>query len=663
MTRRTSKTKAQLIQELDELQKERSFAESVVKRAPVIVLVLDTKARIISFNPYMEELSGYRLEEVKGKDWLSVFLPEKTRPRIRKIFAKAIGNIQTRGNINPILTKDGRVRDIEWYDKTLKDSEGNPLGLVCIGLDITDRKNAEQELRAANQQLDASNQQLRATEQQLKAANHQLQASNRELQEQTYKLCQRVKELNCLYTVSKSVEKPGVSLEQIFRDTVDVIPASWQYPEITCARIVLDDREFKTENFRKTRWQQSGSITVHGKRSGAVEVCYLKKMPDEEEGPFLKEERSLLNALAQRLGKIIERIRSEKDLRRSELNLAITIDSIGDAVIATDGAGSVTRINPVAEALTGWSVNEARGRPLSEVFHIINEKTRQEAENPVQKVLRQGKVMGLANHTVLVSRDGTERPIGDSAAPIVDRHGGEVLGVVLVFRDLSRERQAQLVLRQREEIKISLKQKELLIKEVHHRIKNSLQVMSSLLDMKSMRTEDQTAQNLLADARSKIHTMALIHAQLHRGDHFDQIHLKLHIEELVDYLTQMHGSTIPIMLNLEDNIFVPLRKAIPLAFVLNELVSNALRHAFPGGKQGRVNLTLRKSGDDTLYISIADNGIGLPRDIDINTVESMGLKLVRQLVLHQIYGSIDVKRHKGTEFIIQCTIQQEENAK
>ncbi|HEU5117132.1 MAG TPA: PAS domain S-box protein, partial [Isosphaeraceae bacterium] len=118
--------------------------------------------------------------------------------------------------------------------------------------------------------------------------------------------------------------------------------------------------------------------------------------------------------------------------------------SIGDAVIATDEQGLVLFLNPVAESLTGWTGVEAHGRPLPEVFSIINETTRSTVENPVEKVLATGRIVGLANHTVLVSRDGRELPIDDSAAPIHDEEG-RVKGVILVFRDITEKRQAELV--------------------------------------------------------------------------------------------------------------------------------------------------------------------------------------------------------------------------
>ncbi|WP_306548415.1 PAS domain S-box protein [Desulfobulbus sp.] len=129
----------------------------------------------------------------------------------------------------------------------------------------------------------------------------------------------------------------------------------------------------------------------------------------------------------------------EAKLRASTERHSITLQAVGDGIIATDAQGLVELLNPVAEALTGWRQEDASGRPLAEVFHIVNEATRKEAQNPVAKVLREGTVVGMANHTLLIAKDGVERPIADSAAPIRDDQG-EIVGVVLVFRDQSEER-------------------------------------------------------------------------------------------------------------------------------------------------------------------------------------------------------------------------------
>jgi len=136
---------------------------------------------------------------------------------------------------------------------------------------------------------------------------------------------------------------------------------------------------------------------------------------------------------------------SQRALADSEESLSTTLHSIGDAVMATDTAGRITRMNPVAEQLSGWSISQAQGRPVDEVFRIISERTREPAEIPVAKVLTTGETQGLANHTALIARDGTEHPIADSAAPIRDTQG-RLRGVVLVFRDVSTERKAEHII-------------------------------------------------------------------------------------------------------------------------------------------------------------------------------------------------------------------------
>ncbi len=147
---------------------------------------------------------------------------------------------------------------------------------------------------------------------------------------------------------------------------------------------------------------------------------------------------------------IKERQRTQKDLAHEKERLAVTLSSIGDGVISADTEAKVISINPVAESITGWTEAEAIGRPLAEVFHVVNEHTWERCENPVESVLATGKVCGLANDTVLIARDGTERIIADSGAPIVDSTG-RTIGVVLVFRDSTGRRRAQRELRKSQE--------------------------------------------------------------------------------------------------------------------------------------------------------------------------------------------------------------------
>jgi signal transduction histidine kinase len=148
----------------------------------------------------------------------------------------------------------------------------------------------------------------------LKASEKVYKHTKEILQKKTHALGERVKELNCLYAMSNLVEKHWLSLEKILSEIVDIIPSAWQYPEITRAKIMLGEQIFATDNFKETPWKQSSPVIVEGKKTGSLEVFYLEEKPRCDEGPFLKEERSLINGIAKRIGEIIERRRLEKQV-------------------------------------------------------------------------------------------------------------------------------------------------------------------------------------------------------------------------------------------------------------------------------------------------------------------------------------------------------------
>ncbi|MCP3873776.1 MAG: helix-turn-helix transcriptional regulator [Desulfobacteraceae bacterium] len=141
------------------------------------------------------------------------------------------------------------------------------------------------------------------------------------LMKQAHDLQERIKEISCLYGISKLVEKPDISLEQIYQGVVNLIPSSWQYPEITCSQLTTKNKKISTKNFTDTLWKQSAEMIVYGRKTGTITVCYLKEMPKSHEGPFLKEERSLLNAIAERLGRTTEQKQAEKSLLKREKRL------------------------------------------------------------------------------------------------------------------------------------------------------------------------------------------------------------------------------------------------------------------------------------------------------------------------------------------------------
>jgi len=136
-------------------------------------------------------------------------------------------------------------------------------------------------------------------------------------------LRERVKELHCLYGISQLIERHGTSLERLLQGAVDLLPASWQFPEITCARVIFDEKQYKSAGFRETRCRQSADIIIHGMKIGAVEVYYTRKMPTLDEGPFLKEERALIDVVAQKLGRAAQQIQAAEELRMAHDKLNV----------------------------------------------------------------------------------------------------------------------------------------------------------------------------------------------------------------------------------------------------------------------------------------------------------------------------------------------------
>ena len=160
------------------------------------------------------------------------------------------------------------------------------------------------------------------------------------LDKRTYDLKKRVKELNCLWEISNLVERPDISLEAIIKGTVNLLPSAWQYPQITCAKIILEAKEYKSKNFKETVWKQASDIILHQKPVGTVEINYLEERLQSDEGPFLKEERNLINIIAERLGNLIEgkqgEVKLQQSYQRLQKTMEDTISTIGKIVETRD---------------------------------------------------------------------------------------------------------------------------------------------------------------------------------------------------------------------------------------------------------------------------------------------------------------------------------------
>jgi PAS domain S-box-containing protein len=371
---------------------------------------------------------------------------------------------------------------------------------------------------------------------------------------------------------------------------------------------------------------------------------------------------------------IAERRRAELSEQAQAERLRVTLASIGDAVITTDAQGRVTYLNRIAESLTGWSNQEASGQPLETIFQIINEQSRKSVENPVQRALREGRVVGLANHTVLVARNHAERPIDDSAAPILDKNGA-IVGVVMIFRDVSDSRRAEQVLKEAD------RRKDEFLATLAHELRNPLAPIRNALEVIRIAGDDQQA---VCQARGTMERQLeqmirlvddlLDVARITRGT----IELR---KERVDVTTIVKNAVETsqpqfdqvgqrLRLNLpEEPIYVD-ADPIRMSQVFANLLNNAAKYTEP---RGRIELTVQRE-DTNVVVSVKDNGIGIPKpkldeifDMFAQVDRSLerahgglgiGLTIVKCLV--EMHGGT-VEAHseghgRGSEFIVRQPI-------
>lgn len=259
---------------------------------------------------------------------------------------------------------------------------------------------------------------------------------NRTLRKKNRDLKERNKELKCLFNISNLLDIPELSVDELLQNVVELIPPAWQFPEVTAARITLNDKIFQTGNFKFSKWKQSAAIPLNFKGKANIEVNIINELPETDGEYFLEEEKSLLESIAKILGRYLQRKHIENQIKEREEHLRITLNSIGDGVISTDLKGQVTNLNPIAQKLTGWTIDQAKYKPIDTVFKIFHAFTGKKAQNPVKKVLEKGMIVGLANHTKLIAKNGKEYHIADSAAPI-KKEDGTITGAVMVFRDVT----------------------------------------------------------------------------------------------------------------------------------------------------------------------------------------------------------------------------------
>jgi len=338
----------------------------------------------------------------------------------------------------------------------------------------------------------------------------------------------------------------------------------------------------------------------------------------------------LENEILQRTGQLKE---SERELRE-------IFNNAHDAILVFDPQTEIIyKANKRASEIYGYPLEEFIGMSLESISKDINR-----GKNKITETLQAGDC--LTFETVQFRKDGSEMFLEVNAS-IINYRGK--LSILSLNRDITERKHTEL------QIQNSLKEKELLLKEIHHRVKNNLQIISSLLDLQVDTLQNQEIIKVFQDSKNRIRAMALIHENLYSYGDLARIDGLNYIQELLSSLLDIFregGVRIDPEIDIELPTFaVDMDTAIPLGLILTELISNALKHAFPNQKEGKIQIRLYPTTPGTVVLVVSDNGIGLPEEIDIHKSKTLGLQLI-SLLTQQIKGSIHLKRNNGTTFAI-----------
>ena len=330
-----------------------------------------------------------------------------------------------------------------------------------------------------------------------------------------------------------------------------------------------------------------------------------------------------------------ERKRGEELLAQ----LAAIVESSDDAIIAKTLDGIILTWNRAAERLYGYSAEEMKGQPIS----VLMPRERPNELIAILERLRRGE--GIAHYeTVRCRKDGRRIDVSLTVSPIKDA-AGNIIGASAIARDITQRKQAE------RQLKKALKEKELLLQEIHHRVKNNLQIVSSLLSIQSRRVQDEQALHAFKESQSRIQSIALIHETLCRSEDFSKIDFAEYVRELAHHLLASYGinsQAIQLEMDLKD-VRLGVDTAVPCGLLITELISNSLTHAFPSRRKGKVQVRLHPTENNRFELTISDNGIGFPREVDFHSARSIGLQLVNKLA-EQLQATIEIRTSDGTDF-------------
>jgi PAS domain S-box-containing protein len=537
-----------------------------------------------------------------------------------------------------IVSADGNIRHVLGNARPLRDEQGNLRGSVSAFIDITERKEAETKLNETMENLEHL---VNERTSELEKAYYLLKENEKGLAE-----AQKMAHIgNWDWNLTTGEMYWSDELYSIFgRNPHDPAPSG---------------NEFLNYIHPKDRDYVNNAIMEGlNRKPYSIECCIILDNGEERTVYALAEVICNENHNPIRVKGIVQDITERKITEKRIQTLANAVESSDDAIVTQSLEGVITSWNTGAEQLYGYTAEEVLGINVS---IIEPDYLKGEIKRLIEKI-KQGE-KNQRYETSRLKKDGTIINVSATLSPVFNS-SGELVAISTIARDITKRVKAEKALAKIEDARK---------KEIHHRIKNNLQVISSLLDLQAEKIIHKKTipvpeiLEAFRESQGRVISMSLIHEELYKGNGVDILDFSTYLEKLTENLFQTYSvksRNIRLYMDLEKNAFFDMDTAVPLGIIVNELVSNSLKHAFTENQEGEIRIRLSREGQEEkndgmhksiFSLTISDNGKGIPEGFEFEKPESLGLQLVNTLV-DQLDGTVVIKREQGTELRIKFNV-------
>jgi len=617
--------------------------QTLLNISKCMVYKLDIKMNFLEVNNSFVEIIGYNKQEVIKS--LDIF--DLIHPNDQTIFSKGIKEVMEGKLVKNIeyrfKKKNGTYIQLSTNQAPVSNQENKIIGILCVSEDLTKSRKTEQFIE-----------------------NH----IHRQALIAKFGL-ETITEKNIDISFKRATSLLAKILNVEFTKVLEILPdkkflklrvgVGWHKGLVGNATVennknsqagytLLKTTPVIVENLKtETRFFAPKLLADHDVISGMSVIIQGKDSPfgilgvhTSKHRIFSKDDINFLQSIANVLASVIVRDSAEKDLRKSEEKYRMLTEQslLGTLIIAND---KIVFANKGISNILGFSINELISWNLDTITQHIHPEDLPMTIDKYNKIMN-NEISSFQSEIRMKKKDESYLYIRQYSKKI-QFQGNTALHINII--DISEQKKNESLLES------SLAEKEILLKEIHHRVKNNLQIISSLILLQEQYVKDNRTLQIFKDFQSRIKVMALIHQTLYNSENLNKIHLSNYIKNLVNNLFKAYSANskqIKLELNIED-IDLSLDRAMACGLIINELVSNSLKHAFSKNDSGIISVTLKKIINNRILLDVYDNGIGFPKDVDFRNSDTLGLKLI-STITKQMDGKISIEKNKGTHVII-----------